>query len=738
MKIKLPTEFNYDDLAVRQNGKPVDLQFPFQSSVLSKYDINNITGYNGPTYNFKNDIMKLKSYDDYFEDSLREYKNKLGGNKGGLKKNVQKKIMIKDKIQEVVPKETNIRAIGEMVITKIVEKFPDIKILNLNNQQMTLIKETLLEQNYNIDQETFLLLLRYVKENFQKRYQKQIITNHPLLKVIYEYKDDNVVQSYIDMILGNNFCESETYEKITKDVRCLSEDWNGLEDLDMIEKRVNMFGSNKDECPIDPLIYLLYSLKIPGFEDLSVIQDYPKMLRDTLANKITKDNFFLMALKMYDPSMLPSKDPAYMNSIMANEQLRIHISILLKRLSQDVRWGYFKSEFSTSLNKLLSNIHMPNSRFKEENMLQAILAVFSFKPTLITEKNRSLFENTFMNEQNKNNQDILFTLGSAMNSVSRPIIKTGVVKVKSVYTLDFPLIDSYGLSIDTTPQVLVSENFQNLVYSPQSNSAIFVRNSITTDQPVNKETLLGNIMINLLSQKPTSVFSGAVNDVYPIISINPSVTSSFDQQFNLEPSKILLTNGVFFLTINRKEKTLKNCHYQNSFYNSNLIKKTINLTPIVFDPDEEIDVSGIKYSIRGALCYDVDECCDNISMNYVVDADNLKGTYSIMRSENGKWYKYNPNRPRSMKQLQEKVNKILERYYNNRTGEDDLSYDDWLAKPENNSMEKDLLQQKINIKDMEISADDAKSEIYTNACIIIYSENYADYKYRCQESIVSF
>lgn len=556
------------------------------------------------------------------------------------------------------------------------------------------------KHSYSLDNSEHEYIIRFLRDNLYKVIKESIMSRHSLA-AISEYR----LTTDITPMHDSMSCGRIMFDQKIAITREISNRWDGLETL------VSLMGKTKMENDvIDPLFFILFANKLPGFEDLVIRNDYQTLVQQIRDKEVQKNNMFLFLLRMIDPELLPSNDKNH-STVLGNETLRISISMLLRELSYNIRRGIFEDKSSCFLIKLLENIKMPTAKFREENMLQAILATFSFKPTLITKG--------FMTA----NKLGLLTGTQATTVLYEP--------PKSVYTIEYPISDMYCFSDNTIPR-LTQNNFDLLGFDTTTKKIVFTysdNKNIVQDEQAN---LIQNLF-NALSTN--NRIETDVNNVLPTLVARQPVLEELYK--NMMPVQILLTNG-FYVSVPREQNRFNGCPNANIFFRPSF-KPSINISPILIETS--ITVNRIPYELVGALCYDI---FDSDSMVFgspvfgsninIVDASMKLGTLAIVKS-NGKWYEYNPQDNITLERKKNKIERILlnryEDYVSTVRGNPTV-YETW--REENlNAATQDVNDNKSTISDMRISEPEALEKISTRACLLFYAENYDVYQSRIFE-----
>jgi len=249
-------------------------------------------------------------------------------------------------------------------------------------------------------------------------------------------------------------------------------------------------------------------------------------------------------------------------------------------------------------------------------------------------------------------------------------------------------------------------------------------------------------ILNTISKKKTEV---NYNDVLSTI-INRNGNLNYK---NITPVKVILSNGMFILSVPRLDNTFSNCYNSNSFFRSRSFNKKLNLSPIIFE--ESITMNNINYDLIGALCYDVldNSLYAGFQNSYFYDPNNKIGTYALIKSGED-WIKYNPNMFITLKRENGTINSLLNKYYqeyetqmrnNNRNivnpdeRVDIQTFEVWKNSKEGEEVTNRIKKRKFTYNDIKIESADALSEISTNGCLLFYTEPYNSYRSRCEQTI---
>ncbi|CAI6350714.1 unnamed protein product [Macrosiphum euphorbiae] len=289
-----------------------------------------------------------------FEDNFNDEYEYIGG---VSLPNSKKKKPIKDR-QENPRNALEITEIGTIILNDIIDKYPFIyQGNNMNdNKLIETVYQLLKERSFILTNLEFDLLLRYLRENIFTVLKNKIIHKHPLFDCIKNH--DIGTRFKLLNAIGNNF----DYKKKVAITKAMSSTWNGLNDLFIYEDRRIDFKNDL----IHSLFMILYACKLPGFEDVSILQDYSMMVDEIKNNDFNKNNLMLLFLRTADTSLLPSKDINHLTYSVNNEILRINISMLLRELSYSIRSGSFENKASDMLLLLLKEIKMLRQGLKKK------------------------------------------------------------------------------------------------------------------------------------------------------------------------------------------------------------------------------------------------------------------------------------------------------------------------------------------------------------------------------------
>lgn len=587
----------------------------------------------------------------------------------------------------------DMKTIGESILEEIISIYPFIYQNNNidDNKLLETIYGLLKEKSITVTQLEFDLLLRYIRENIFPTLKTKIIRKHPLLDIIKN--EDYMSKIYLIPHEQANY----NHTQIVAITRAMSAEWNGLQDLlEYIDRRIYL----KNDA-IDPLFVLLYANKLPGFEDLTILQDYPTLIEEVKQNNFNKDNLSLLFLRISDPNLLHTINNKHLDGIN-NENLRISISILLRELAYSIRSGTFENKSSALLLNILKEFKMPSAKFDEENMLQAILSVFSYKPTLIT--------------TSRINNYMGFTQDPKLIEYAVP---------KAVYNIEYPLMDfnTFTVGQDQERPIFSDTNFNFLGFDPISKKVIFTYNTLIPGQQIPAQE---DLLLNMYKYINTRRQEVEFNDIASTLIMRPNLLSTLYK--NISPVSVLLSNGMFIVTIPRHQRRL----YTNNIFIQTADRMSVNLSPVLFE--ENITINKISYSLTGALCYDMLEGINSEYRSlYYIDSQYKIGTYCIVKCGNF-WIEYNPNNVLLKSRYLNRIENALRNNFEslNQQQFDNVSYQEWKKSDEASKITKEILKDKVTILDMKISDQEALNKISTNACILIYSESYDLYRLRLE------
>lgn len=602
----------------------------------------------------------------------------------------------------------DIKKIGNEILNEITMNHPYIyQSQSLHdNDIIRIITELLRTKGYHLTNIELEFFFRFIRDNLPNAIKDQIKTKHSLLEISHY---SGVLNPMLNKKIDCSDSNSIDYKQKIIIAQAISESWNGLSSL--IEKnRTKSYNiRNKfSENIIHPLFYLLFANKIPGIEDLIIGQDYSMMLEQLRTKNLDKENTYLLFLRMSDMNLLPVKDPNHYSPIN-NELLRALISSLLKEIALTVRVGKFETKASCLLTNILSDIQMPEAKFPEENFLQAILATFSFKPTLIT-------------KMNSVNKSIFPLIGMCSSNNLNPTDKVNFDIPKAVYNIEYPLMDFYSLQSSLETPMLSDTNFSFMGYCPKTRKVIFTYSEEKSIND-NRDQLLLNIYKAFSHQKIEANYE----DVLPsIMSGSEEIKNIYK---NVQNVKVLLTNGVYIISIPREQNQFYQGCNNDLFFKSS-VKPLLNLSPVNIKID--LTVNKLNYKLVGALCYDVlEKNTLNDITNTITNTDlkNKLGTLAIIRNPDGTWLEYNPLDSITPIRLDKKIQQAIINHFPNA----DVN-DEEFQKEKKQLLEK-ILEKKLSLQDMLISEEEALNTIKTKACLLIYSEDYATYKSRIFEKM---
>lgn len=642
---------------------------------------------------------------------------------GGAIQN-KKKPMRKEEVkpQEIVMKRNaiEITTIGKMILKQILEIYPNVIVNNsFNDKLIPTIQEIVRMKNIDMNNREFELLIRFVQDNFVKSIGEMLLVKHPMLIAM----EDADFKKKLFEITNYSTCN----RKINYGTRIVisRDEWRGIKDVFAFNKTVSLDSS---KSMVHPLFFILYANKLPGFEDLTIHQDYPTLIEDFSMNKFNKNNAMLMALRMNDPNLLPVVNSNYRYPL-TNESLRVNIAILLREISIRIRSGQFISELSDTLFDLLCEVKMPNVKSEEENLLNAIFATVSYKPTLLVKQEiNPLLGNIDMLIQPNNGLNMFKNDWSGDN-------------ITSTYTIEYPLTDINSYNRGPKP-VFSDSDFKYLGINTITKKVVFLKKDNLQTNNLSQNEMFANILNNL-NQRQVDI---DYKDIFSTIITRSGESSMFK---NITPVKVLLSNGMFVMSIPRIDKTYSSCYNQNSFFKYNAYNKEIlNLTPLICQ--ETINMNSINYNLVGALCYDTIENQDsdnyaNLRNNYYYDLNNKVGTYALVKTEDG-WFNYNPNLFLTMKRENEVIDEILNRRYRFyfQNSDERLNLPDeegiytsieWKQTPMAQEIIHNLQKRRFGYVDLLITPEEALELISTNACLLFYAEDYDTYRNRSEQTI---
>lgn len=673
------------------------------------------------------DLVRDNNYDKsnsiIYDDNMLLQNHEFGG-VNTKKKNKH----VLDEITQMEKKETKnglleIKKIGSEVLHDIIENHPYLyQSNNFNdNKVMELVYQLVKSKGYCINNMEYEFLIRYLRDNLFETVKLKLVQTHPLLAI----SDSSGI--YIPTLrMGCDDSDSNIFnynQKITV-TQAISNNWKNFTTLFDTERRVDM-----SKNLIDPLFVLLFANKLPGFEDLVIHQDYSVMVEQLKNGEIDNEFLPLLFLRMSDYELLPSKNPEHL-SLINNELLRIKIHMLLRELSYSIRKGNFSNKASCLLMQILSGIKMPNVKTEEENLIQTILATFSFKPTLITSANTTTRP----------------TVSSLMTLNNSLLSNTQYNTPKAVYNIEYSPQDFYNFTQNEIP-MFTDTNFSFLGFDPKTQKVIFTYSDKNTVPDKD------NILLNIYQMLNTKKIEVDYNNIMSSVVTHSNQLENFYR--DVKPVKLLLTNGMYIISIPREQRRYFCGPDTNIFFKTN-IRPTINLSNIHVDMN--VTVNKINYTLVGALCYDIlkPDNFDIIPAPIMTVHERYKiGTFAIIKTGN-EWIEYNPQDEITPERLTQKISRALRNNFvfsddykninNEAENNNDVNRDEeaiireeeafkkWKDK-EGKKVLEGIYNHKGNLLDMRISEEEAIVKINSQACLLFYSENYENYQSRIHDKL---
>lgn len=743
MKINLKPNFIKKNL---KNTSGKDVGVILNSNIEKNNSHNCFLSYNCPyteildlnsnsNYNCLNTVIEDHQIPDFLKGGAPAI-NKKKSNKGSDKKyekDANQMFMTEYPSHTKGKNILEIKTIGNEVLELITKKYPYIPYsVNFSDPKISsVIQQIIRDRGYNLTNYEYSLIIQYLSENLLRVYKNNLNRNHSLLALI----DDKTMLTFPTLNKKDgDSCKDRTWShsSFVEFTKIISKEWTNLSSLFTLKKAVKM-----EKNLMHPLFFLLASNKIPGFEDLAIQQDYRTMIEQLKLNELDKDNMSLLLLRITDTKLLPTTDIRHQTP-ENNEMLRMIIAQLTRWVITETRRGTFESTNSCLLFETLDKIKMTDVKFEEERLLHALLAVFSFKPSLIAETKKPFSPNT---------------MGEKI------CLNTGIPLVpKAVYSIEYPIKDFYDFSKNEIP-VFSDSNFAFMGFDPKTQKVLFTYSDTNTTPSTSEDILLQ--IYKMINTK--SVETDYSNVVSSILTHSNQIEDFYK---DMKAVKIFLTNGVSIVTIPRYQHTYYCGPGKNIFFKTN-IKPTLNLAPVAFE--QMLNINKNNYFLKGALCYDTfdnDSFIDITNFNFVVDAKYKSGIFAIVKAGDD-WLEYNPqynlttNRSKKYLQHATDANMLFDFKESITTTEyfdvipqelRDQSISQLLSsRPESvfntNSMQKWLDKNYNEIKkhfnnnqlshvDMIISERDALEKISTRACIMIYAEDYDSYQSRINEKIL--
>lgn len=666
---------------------------------------------------FKNEKLSIKDAEEYsgcmkdedeiYHDSINALRNTTcsGEHLGGA---VKKAVTKKKKTDVVVKPQPNynsktvndIHMVGKAIVNELIKNNvyyvyspgDDTKLMNYAVEYMQ-------RNNHHLNHTEYEFLIRYLRENIYKNLIEGFQNKHSLASL-------SGVRLINDPQCGDSGSIGLRYSNKIAISRELSNNWTGLSSLSGYDGDLGSFRMEKNM--IHPLFFMLFAVRIPGFEDMVIQSDYPSLVEEIREHEVQDENILLMLLRTMDPNPLPMKKTG---SLSGNESTRISIAMLLRELSLCVRTGIFESEASLQLEKILCNFDMPGAKFQEENMFQALLSTFSYTPTLITQQTPVM-----MNP---------FNQGMSLFEKQRMFSPA-----KSVYNIEYPIADMYTYSNNSIPH-LDKQNIEYMGFDPVSNKVVFTYSSNKDIIMNDQNNLLNNIYKSLTTSK---IEVRPDQAMATLLARGPQLQSLYK---DVQPVKILMSNGLC-VTIPREQTKISSRPCSNMFFKSN-IKPMLNLSPVLVS--DYTTINGVNCELVAALCYDVltegqgysnlDNVYTGASM-YHTQLSSKMGTYAIVKS-GSQWYEYNPQDTLTMDRRTKKMERILLNRYNTsiESGES-YSFEEW-RQANIKSINDSFRRKEFSIFDLHLSEAEAMEKISTTACILIYAEDYDQYRNRIIE-----
>ncbi|KAG8310880.1 hypothetical protein J6590_055957 [Homalodisca vitripennis] len=543
-----------------------------------------------------------------------------------------------------------------------------------DNKLIMFMKRYLDSKDENITKQDFDLILYYIKENFFKKFKENYGFKQPLF--------DNLQISNFRflMLTSDERYSMDSYKAKISLSKVISSGWTGLGDLIRFGDRRLSFGENL----IHPLFMILYGLKIPAFEDLSILQDYVTLLDEIKREYLNKNHTMLLLLRS-DPGILKSKIPEH-KSPENNENLRCTITVLLREIATSIRKGSFESNISEKLVSFLNEITMAGAKSEEENMIP-ILATYSFKPTLIS-KHRILPQYNVSND-----------IFAKRTAISVPT---------AVYDIEFNIPDMV-LSFNQTRISFSDFNLKNVVYNVNDNKAYF--NYYLGDYR-DRLTDMGQVIERL---EGTTV-EADLNRIQPAVLTRAGLLLQNEE--DIVPISVPLTNGFFVVHVSREQNKISPNPLQNLFYQSKKLpqKEYFNLSPI--DIEENTQIYNINYLLSGVLCADFLELEED-GMEQFIDIDKKIGTFALIRTDDG-WLEYNPNIFTTLQRTEEFCNRVLEK-----SGDK--------TEKEKKKLTNEIFNHKVSHRDLLISNERAKELMSKYSVFLFFKEDYETYKERIEQ-----
>lgn len=633
-------------------------------------------------------IVDVDTLDDFIKKLKNDQKTKGGINKKksrDIKENNKnnnredsREIIKKGKNEMQINNFYDFQDLQKKILEETLKIYPNIHLDNRSHEKILNIVHVYLKtHNYMLRAGEYERLLNYIKTNLVSNFKNQISKKHPLLDLL----SSPYVNELTRFLLDNEIlCHTK---RVALSMH-LSHNILPIINLPWFYNREVYDSTNA----IDPIFVLLFYSRIPGFEDLAILEDYLVMISELGRDEISKNNIFLLTLRLADPNKLPTLDPDHQTNV-GNEQLRINMTILIREIATSIRQGKFMDKKSKILMNLLKSIKMNSAQTDEENLIQSIFSIYSYKPTLVSSVSG-------------------FNLGNV-----------GVLK--TVYDVEFSVLDS--LSFRPNSNISLNENnLNNIIYDPETNRIKFGFENLNANRP---EEMINNLYNNYMQQKIPS---------YDFKEFASAIMNRNDTLSNrMTGVNVYLTNGVLVVFINRSSFDNTNCI--NPLFFGEQYSQSINTTPVI--PQETMNINDKVLTLTGALCLDVLENDIN-SLSMMVEEKQKIGTFAIFYS-GVYWYIYR-DETITPQRKQNLINRARYNSYCYNQGEDwSISMETYMngvletvdsERIKAQEISNEINKNNISFLDRIIPQSDALYLISKYGTLLFYTEDYELYKGR--------
>lgn len=333
----------------------------------SKLNSNDLLNENKERYLFTDFFLEQMNLMADIKNDFKNLNTKIGGIKPEKKKLEYKKI---NSLEMSIVKD-----IGEIIV-QILKNEPIER--QFDHDITYTIKQVARKKGHDLRDSDIVAINSYIRKRIPFNSERLIIDTHPIF-----YKNDSI-KSIVDSVIDQD-------TPITHDEYVGQAQIQSFYFKDFLESGKDSLITLRKRKYINPLLFALMAIKLPGFEDLMML-DYYTFLQHINENKIDEEfqkmYSALLIFRISDPNELETNDKKYIGK--NNEILRALISTLFKYNAFNVRnmnlsYADDETDYSHKLIKILDSIDTGAPTI-EMNRINALFQTISFKPILMKSK----------------------------------------------------------------------------------------------------------------------------------------------------------------------------------------------------------------------------------------------------------------------------------------------------------------------------------------------------------------